>query len=188
MYPGAPGMVVREADGGRVVQAMTWGFSLPQKSNKTGLPIKPKPVNNIADLSSLMWRHIKPRPEHRCLIPLTGFAEAEGEQGAKTRTWFRVKGQAVFAWAGMWKESGEWGAVYSGLMTNANATVEPVHHRMPALLLPDEWDCWLHGSLEDGRAFQDRCFPAELTLIKRTAEPWMRKLSAQPPKSSMATT
>jgi putative SOS response-associated peptidase YedK len=175
VYPGAPGMVVREADGGRVVQAMTWGFPLPQKSKKTGLPIKPKPVNNIADLSSFMWRHIAPRSEHRCLIPLTGFAEAEGEQGAKTRTWFRVKGQPVFAWAGMWKDSDEWGAVYSGLMTDCNAAVEPVHHRMPVLLLPDEWERWLHGSLDDVRSFQDRTFPAELTEIERTAEPWLRR-------------
>jgi len=175
VYPGAPGMVVREADGGRVVQAMTWGFPLPQKSKKTGLPIKPKPVNNIADLSSFMWRHIAPRPEHRCLIPLTGFAEAEGAAGAKTRTWFRVEGQPVFAWAGMWKESLEWGAVYSGLMTNANATVEPVHNRMPVLLLPDEWNRWLHGSLDDVRTFQDRSFPAERIEIERTAETWIRR-------------
>lgn len=85
-----------------------------------------------------MWRHIAPRPENRCLFPLTNFAEAEGAQGVKTRTWFRVKGLPVFAWAGMWKDSAEWGTVYSGLMTDCNAVVEPVHHRMAVLLLPDE--------------------------------------------------
>ena len=34
-------MVVREADGGRVLESMTWGFPLPRKSKKTGFPIKP---------------------------------------------------------------------------------------------------------------------------------------------------
>lgn len=64
-YPGYPGMVVREVDGERSVQAMTWGFPLPQRSKKTGRPIKPKPVNNIANLSSGMWRRIAPLARHR---------------------------------------------------------------------------------------------------------------------------
>src|SRR5690349_1653807 len=72
VYPGGPGMVVREQDGERVVQAMTWGFPLRLKTMKPDS--KPKPVNNIADLSSFMWRFIAPRPEHRCIIPITGFA------------------------------------------------------------------------------------------------------------------
>jgi putative SOS response-associated peptidase YedK len=168
-------MVVREAKGGRVLESMTWGFPLPQKSKKTGLPIKPKPVNNIADLSSFMWRFIAPRPEHRCLIPLTGFCEAEGERGRMTRTWFSLKERPVFAWAGTWKASDEWGPVYSGLMTDCNEVVRPVHNRMPVLLHDDEWDRWLHGSLEDVVEFQTRCFPDELTGIERTADPWFRR-------------
>ena len=114
VYPGGHGMVVREEDGQRILQSMTWGFPLAMKSKVTGQPIKPKPVNNIADLTSFMWRFVAPRPEHRCIIPLTGFCEAEGEKGAKTRTWFGVKDQPIFAWAGMWKDSAEWGPVYSG--------------------------------------------------------------------------
>jgi putative SOS response-associated peptidase YedK len=52
VYPGGPGIVVREQDGERILQGMTWGFPLPLKSKKTGQPIKPKPVNNIAELQS----------------------------------------------------------------------------------------------------------------------------------------
>lgn len=70
------------------------------KSKKTGLPIKPKPVNNIADLTNFR-SGIAPRQQNRCLIPVTAFAEAEGEKGAMTRTWFSVKDQPLFAWAGM---------------------------------------------------------------------------------------
>src|SRR5947208_2319439 len=86
VYPGGHGLVVREEAGERILQTMTWGFPLAQKSKKTGQPIKPKPVNNIADLTSFMWRFVASKPEHRCLIPLTGFCEAEGEWGSKTRT------------------------------------------------------------------------------------------------------
>lgn len=180
VYPGGRGMVVREEAGTRVLEAMTWGFPLARKSKKTGQPIKPKPVNNIADLSSFMWRFVAPRPEHRCLIPLTGFAEAEGASGAKTRTWFGVAGRPIFAWAGMWKRSDEWGAVYSGLMTDCNEVVRPVHNRMPVLLHEDDHDRWLGGSLEDVLAFQGRCFPDELTTIERTSEPWFKRRIAEP--------
>ena len=178
VYPGGHGLVVREDGGARILQTMTWGFPLPQKSKKTGQPIKPKPVNNIADLGSFMWRFVAPRPEHRCIIPLTGFCEAEGEQGAKTRTWFNVKDRPVFAWAGMWKNSDEWGPVYSGLMTDCNEVVRPVHNRMPVLLHEEDYDVWLRGSLDDVMSFQGRCFPDELTELTRTSEPWFRpKLS-----------
>lgn len=166
-------MVVREEAGERVVQSMTWGFPLAQ-SKKTRLPIKPKAVNNIADLSSFMWRFVAPRPENRCLIPLTGFCEAEGDWGSKTRTWFGVHGRPIFAWAGMWKVSDEWGSVYSGLMTDCNDVVRPVHTRMPVLLHPEDHDRWLHGDLDDVISFQQRCFPNELTTIERTSEPWRR--------------
>ncbi|HEY0114570.1 MAG TPA: SOS response-associated peptidase family protein [Allosphingosinicella sp.] len=175
VYPGGPGMVVREQDGQRIVQGMTWGFPLAQKSKKTGQPIKPKPVNNIADLSSFMWRFIAARPEHRCIIPLTGFCEAEGEKGSKTRTWFSVKERPISAWAGMWKDSPEWGAVYSGLMTDCNEAIRPVHNRMPVLLHEEDYDIWLRGSLDDVLSFQGRCFPDELTGMERTADPWLAR-------------
>jgi putative SOS response-associated peptidase YedK len=86
VYPGYPGMVIA----GGELRSMTWGFPLALKSKKTGLPLKPKPVNNTrADkLDSYMWRYSF--AERRCLIPVTEFAEAEGEAGNKTRTWFAL--------------------------------------------------------------------------------------------------
>jgi len=91
VYPGTPGLVVREADGARILQSMTWGFPLRLKGMSP--TAKPKPVNNTANLEIPMWKGLAAKPHWRCLIPLTGFAEAEGPKGAKTRTWFSVKGQ-----------------------------------------------------------------------------------------------
>jgi putative SOS response-associated peptidase YedK len=178
VYPGAPALVVREDEGERIVQQMTWGFPRAMKSKKTGLPIKPVPMNNIANLDGWPWRFITGNPRHRCLIPLSGFCEAEGEKGAKTRTWFSLSDQEIFAWAGLWDISAEWGAVFSGLMTDCNDFVRPVHDRMPVLLHAHEYDQWLHGSPDDVRAFQDRCFPDALMAIERTAEPWLRRTAA----------
>jgi putative SOS response-associated peptidase YedK len=83
VYPGGQGMVVREEASERILQSMAWGWPMPQKSKKTGLPIKPKAVNNIANPGKFPWHLIASRPERRCIIPLTGFCEAEGEEGRK---------------------------------------------------------------------------------------------------------
>lgn len=173
VYPGTPGMVVREADGRRILQSMTWGFPLRLKGMKPDS--KPKPVNNIADLNKPMWKGLAAKPEWRCLIPLTGFAEAEGERGRKTRTWFNVVDQPIFAWAGLWRESAEWGSVYSGLMTDCNDAIRPVHDRMPVLLHAEEYDQWLNGSFDEAVRFQQRSFPDHLIAMERTREPWVKR-------------
>jgi putative SOS response-associated peptidase YedK len=170
---------VREADGARIVQSMVWGFPLRLKTMSP--TAKPRPVNNIADLTKSMWKGFAARPQWRCLIPVTGFAEAEGEKGAKTRTWFTVRDQPIFAWAGLWRESAEWGPVYSGVMTDCNEAIRPVHERMPVLLHPHEYDLWLHGSFDDALTFQNRCFPDDLIEMTRTGEPWAKRSAATAP-------
>ncbi|WP_294301004.1 SOS response-associated peptidase family protein [uncultured Sphingomonas sp.] len=182
VYPGTPGMLVREEDGARVMQSMTWGFPLRLKGMSP--TAKPKPVNNIADLGKPMWKGLAAKPRWRCLIPLTEFAEAEGPKGAKTRTWFNVPGEPIFAWAGLWRISDEWGPVYSGVMTDANEAIQPVHDRMPVLLHADEYDRWLNGSFDDAIAFQSRVFPADLIETTRTDELWVRRKT--PPAEGLA--
>ncbi|TCI00779.1 DUF159 family protein [Roseococcus sp. SYP-B2431] len=183
-YPGGPGLVVREADRQRMLQSMVWGFPLRLKTMKPGS--KPKPVNNIADVTKNMWVGLARKPEWRCLIPVTEFAEAEGMKGSKTRTWFSVKDQPLFAWAGLWRDSAEWGPVYSGVMTDCNEAIRPVHDRMPVLLMPDEWERWMHGSFEDVVGFQNRCFPDHLIEMRRTADPWLKQM--KPPSTGQSGT
>jgi putative SOS response-associated peptidase YedK len=173
VYPGTPGMVMRERNGARVLQSMTWGFPVRLKTMKPGS--KPIPVNNIKDLAKGFWVGLARKPEWRCIIPVTGFAEAEGVKGAKTRTWFNVKDQPIFGWGGLWRDSDEWGPVYSGAMTDCNEAIRPVHDRMPILLMPNEYDTWLHGGFDDLMAFQKRCFPDEMIEMNRTAEPWVKR-------------
>ncbi|MCW6530687.1 SOS response-associated peptidase family protein [Sphingomonas sp. MMSM20] len=185
VYPGYPGVVVREQDGQRVMQSMAWGFPLRLRTMKP--TAKPKAVNNIADLSKNMWIGLARKPQWRCLIPVTAFAEAEGAKGSMTRTWFNLRDQPIFAWGGLWRDSSEWGPVYSGAMTEANGTIAPVHNRMPVLLRPDDYDLWLHGDFDDLIAFQARRFPDELIELTRTADPWSRPRVAtaapSPPES-----
>lgn len=166
-------MVVRAGEDSRVIQSMVWGFPLRLKTMKP--ESKPKPVNNVRDLSKGMWVGLARKPQWRCLIPLTEFAEAEGPKGSKTRTWFSVKDQPVAVWAGLWRESAEWGAVYSGVMTEANEAILPIHDRMPVLLRSDEQERWMHGDFDDLLALQARQFPPHLVQMQRTDELWVRR-------------
>jgi putative SOS response-associated peptidase YedK len=172
MYPGTPGVVVTETRGEREMRSMVWGFPIRLRTMKP--ESKPKPVNNIADLRKPMWSGWAGRPQSRCLIPMSAFCEAEGKKGAMTRTWFSVRDEPVFAWAGLWRVSDEWGPVYSGAMTDCNEAIRPVHDRMPVILHQNEWDQWLRGSFSDAVALQERCFPAELIVMDRTTEPWRK--------------
>ncbi len=151
---------------------MVWGFPLVLKG-KNGQPLKPKPVNNArADkLDGFMWRYSF--AERRCLIPVSAFAEAEGEKGAKTRTWFTLPDQDLFAVAGLWRDTDEWGPAYSMVMTEACIQMADVHDRMPVIVRTEEWSDWLDGPPDAAGLL---CRPySELMVVNRTAEPWMRR-------------
>jgi putative SOS response-associated peptidase YedK len=174
--PGYPGLVVREQDGARVLESMTWGFPLRLKGMKP--ESKPKAVNNVADIRKPMWSGLAKKPQWRCLAPATHFAEPEGSKGRMIRTWFTVKGEPIFAWAGLSRISDEWGKVYSCAMTDCNEAIRPVHDRMPVLLHRDEWGVWLRGTFEECCALQDRCFPDDLIEMNRTTELWSKNSKA----------
>jgi len=168
VYPGYPGLVVA----GGEVRAMAWGFPLVL-TGKQGQKLKPKPVNNARTdkLASFFWR--QSFETRRCLIPLTGWAEAEGPKGHMTRTWLSLPDTPLFAAAGVWRQSDEWGACYSMVMTDSAGTdAAGVHERMPVLLAPQDYERWTGGTPQQAFAL---CQPWRGPItIDLTAESWRR--------------
>lgn len=87
--------------------------------------------------------------KRRCLIVADGFYEWQKPSGqAKQPYLIQLKSGSLFAFAGLWER---WRSpatkepVFSCtiLTTAANATVSFIHHRMPVILSPDDYDCWL---------------------------------------------
>ena len=80
VWKGGTGFIVRDVAGERQLDAMVWGFPRHSKNKKTGKPNKPTHVNNARDDQLMnhygLWRDWFVRPEQRCLIPITAFAEA----------------------------------------------------------------------------------------------------------------
>jgi putative SOS response-associated peptidase YedK len=135
-------------------------------------------VNLVADLTSPMWEKMVVDPRYRCLIPVTQFAEPDGFPGRRTRTWFSVKDEPIFAWAGFCRNTELWGPCYAGMTSNSNDAVRQYNPRMPVLLHADEWEHWLSCAIEDVIAFQFREYPADLLEITRTDDPWIPRNAA----------
>lgn len=177
---GAPGLVVRESPRGRLLKATTWGFprltsEMRMRGESSGR------IGLVADLTNPMWEHLVVDPRYRCLIPLTHFANPDGDLGEKTRAWFSVEGEPLFAWAGFCRTTEDFGPVHAGMTMTANERVMPYNDRMPVLLAPHEYDRWLRGSIQGVLEFQFRSPLEETrTVIELTENLWR---SGSPPPS-----
>lgn len=169
---GNRGLVVRESNGRRVLQVVRWGFPrLTREMREQGE--EPQRLGLVADLTNPMWDTMVPDRRYRCLIVLTHFANPDGEQGSRTRTWFSLKDQQVMAWAGFCRNTDAFGPAYAGMTMSANEAVAPTNDRMPVLLAPKEYGLWLHGSIEDVIRFQFRePVPAARMEVEKTDDLW----------------
>lgn len=85
--------------------------------------------------------------ERRCLVPADGFYEWKSEGKAKQPYFFAAADGAPIAFAGIWDRwrpgSGDPVESFSIITTEANATMAPVHDRMPVILRQSAWGAWL---------------------------------------------
>lgn len=174
---GLDGLVVFEKEGRRVLRSLGWGFPRRTRETQESGDL-PQRLGLVADLTNPMWDKIVVDPRYRCLIVLTHFANPDGEQGGKTRTWFSIEGPShgsvqILAWAGFCRNTPEFGPVYAGMTMEANEAIPPTNDRMPVLLEPREYDRWLHGSISDVIWFQHRPpLAAERMRVERTEDLW----------------
>ncbi|APV50331.1 hypothetical protein BWI17_11895 [Betaproteobacteria bacterium GR16-43] len=91
--------------------------------------------------------------QRRCLVPATGFFEWQGEPGRKQPWAITVPGRPLFAFAGLWERwkapDGNVVETFTIVTTDANATVAPIHDRMPVILPDGAYDTWLFGKAEE---------------------------------------
>lgn len=167
VHPGYTGLVIA----GGQMRTMTWGFPLPLKGRE-GRQLKPKPVTNAREdkLRTTFWSDSF--VHRRCLVPISAWAEAEGEKGRMTRTWYGHPGEEAFAVAGLWRPTAEWGDAYTLVMVDGHPQMAEVHDRMPLILSHATQKYRLEGSPEDAFALC-RIWEGALT-VDRTDEVWAR--------------
>lgn len=141
--------VVVSLDGTRELEIMRWGL-IPSwsKDPKTQSPLINARAETIQEKPSFR-SSFKSR---RCLIPTDGFYEWTKRDNGKVPYRIFLEGERLFAFAGVWSEWGK-GAdclrSFSIITTEANSKLESIHHRMPVILDPENYDHWLDSSQSD---------------------------------------
>ncbi len=89
----------------------------------------------------------------RCVVPADGFFEWTGPKSARQPIWFHRPDGGLLLFSGLYeswrREPGAWEPTFTIITTDANATVEAVHNRMPVILREEVVDEWLY-SRRDG--------------------------------------
>ena len=150
--------VTARPDGRRVVEVFEWGL-IPSwaKDSRIGNSLINCRAETISEKPSFRTSFAK----RRCIIPMSGFYEwrAASPDGPRNAKGLPVKQPLLFeradrrllAVAGLWsawREPGEtddapWRHTCTVITTTANATLAPIHDRMPVILDDDGWHEWL---------------------------------------------
>ena len=161
VWPKRQGLVIRNADGAPIVDAMQWGVPLTMKGKRVGSTVT-KRITNVRNLQSPFWRSMLGNPAQRCLVPFASFAEPKIGQG-RAEHWFSIPSRPVAAFAGIWRQSDE-GMVYAFLTCDPNPMIAPLHPKaMPVILDEAEYDNWLSGGDAANLA---KPYPSQLMVVE----------------------
>lgn len=158
-----PVIVVGE-DGANEARLMRWGLLPRWKPRGPGKA--PEPFNARAETLAerAMFKPLLAR--RRCLVPATGFYEWRSEADGKQPVVLRPTDQEIFAFAGLWDqitgEDGEPVQSFTIITTAPNSLIEPIHHRMAAILDRDDEEAWIDPGLTEWPAAESliRSYPA----------------------------
>jgi putative SOS response-associated peptidase YedK len=97
----------------------------------------------------------------RILIPADGFYEWHTTPGGKQPFYIYRRDETPLAFAGLWDCNELLGLSSCTIVTtDANEFMSLVHHRMPVVLEPEDWDIWLDPENDDVVALQNFLKPA----------------------------
>lgn len=137
----------RAAAEGAEATTMNWGY-VPawEKDAKGGR----RPINARAEnISSGMWRD--PFRHRRALFPVRGFYEWQARDGRKLPFSIDRTDGAVMYLAALWDRWVDPNAPeplqsFAVMTTTPNATVAPIHDRMPVIVPESAIAAWLYGT------------------------------------------
>lgn len=143
---------------GRVLEHVRWGL-VPSWSKSIETGFLGTNARDDEALKKPMYK--RPLKSRRAIMPISGFYE--WKKGSKQPYHFRAMGGSVLPVAAIWdswKQPDET-RLHSCCMftTSSNETMSPIHHRMPAILMPDAIDVWLDPAFDDLGALRDMLKP-----------------------------
>jgi putative SOS response-associated peptidase YedK len=162
-------VVTASSDGARQLRALKWGL-VPRWAKD------PSGANRMINLRAETVREKKgwksTLARKRCIIPIDGFYEwqDQGKGQRKQPYYITSRDFSPLALAGLWAtwrdpESGEELFTCTILTTSANDLMESVHHRMPVILAPEDWDTWLDPENTDTDELAKLLVPAPEEML-----------------------
>ena len=151
-------------DSGRRALLVRWGFIPGWVKDPNDFPML---INARAETAHEKASFRAAMRHRRVLIPASGFYEwrRTGEKGAKSEPyWLRPRRGGVIAFAGLMETwaSADGTEIDTGaiLTTVANATLKPIHDRMPVVIQPEDFSRWLDCRTLEPRDVADLLKPA----------------------------
>lgn len=155
---------------------LRWGLIPPGPSWATESALQEPRFNARAETVDTKPTYRAAFKSRRCLIPSTYFKEKAYRIG--------MKDGRMFAMAGLWESwtstEGEVVESCTIITTEPNELVASVHHRMPVILDPQDFELWLDPQVQDTEKLKCllKTYPAEdMTATEEQKQPKPKKQS-----------
>src|SRR5215210_6382691 len=150
---------VLSEDDERHLEMLRWGL-IPLWADDSG--IGSRMINARSETAADKPSFRKAVKERRCLILADGFYEWQKMGNGKQPYYIRMEDGSPFALAGLWEVWDKYGEEIRSctiLTTAANDLVGEIHHRMPVILPPENYDVWLDPDMREAEPLRDLLRP-----------------------------
>ncbi|MEO1199355.1 MAG: SOS response-associated peptidase [Pseudomonadota bacterium] len=156
-------VVIALPGGERSFRLMRWGLLPSWVKDPKGFPLL---INARSEQAATKPAFRAAMRRRRCLIPADGFYEWQRAPNGKKQPFFvRRADEGPMTFAGIWEtySDPEGGEIDTAaiLTTDANATLAPIHDRMPVILDDADYDRWLDVDHTTPDDLRDLMRPAE---------------------------
>lgn len=133
-------LVIADLGNGLELTKLTWGLIPSWSTDGKAF------INARAETLELKPSFSESFQKRRCLIQADGFFEWKRSGRAKQPYYIQLRDGAPFSFAGIWDRWGTRNPITSCaiITTTANATLKPLHDRMPVMLKPEQYEIWLN--------------------------------------------
>lgn len=150
-----------DADGANEVTMLRWGL-VPAWADD--LKIGAKMINARSETVASKPSFRSAFKRRRCLVLADGFYEWKKEGKAKQPFYISQVDGNAFALAGLWEswtdaESDLTYETFTVLTTEANQTMQPLHHRMPVFLNSEDYSVWLDPEFKEASVLESLLVP-----------------------------
>jgi len=160
--------VIRQgADGQRHLDLLRWGL-VPTWAKEVGAGLINARAETVAQKPSFRQAF----RQRRCIIPASGFYEWQKVDKGKVPYYVHMADGSPMPFAGIWEAwrspTGEVLESCAILTTGANATVAPIHDRMPVILNPAAFALWLDPAVHSAEQLApllDPCPPEQVAMF-----------------------